>query len=226
MASLDRRNSMTLDEVGRYLRELRNLESPSQNKVCNSIITIDLAFEGTESSLSQHLSKDKWDRIRTELFDILISSFPGYWNVYEEGSLIPLELRADWPDSGYIEFCPTRSNRQSDILRADLSTIHPSIVLAMRWCWAEGQNQTTVENFKTYRESRLGDQSEEAQTVREFLDRLFETCVTEAEKSKRIAHRAWWRLSSEVSSCQDKQTVKQLKKKMLELENVWGLPSA
>jgi hypothetical protein len=226
MASLDRRNSMTLDEVGRYWRQLRNISSPSQNKVCNSIITIDLAFEGTHSSFSKHLSRDKWARIRTELFDVLLSSFPGYWNIYDANSAVQLELRGDWPEVGYIEFCPTKSNRQSDILRADLSTIHPAIILALRWCWAEGINQTNAEHFETYREATANNEGENADEVRELLDRLCEVCVDEAEKSKRIAHRAWWRLSSEVTSCVDKQILKQLKRQMSELESVWGLPTA
>lgn len=228
MASLDRRNSMTLDEVGRYWRELRTTSSPSQNKVCNSIATIDLAFDGEHSTFSKHLSRDKWERIRADLFNVLISSFPGYWNVFETDGADPLDLRtSDWPVEGYIEFCPTRSNRQSDILRSDLSALHPSIVLALRWCWAEGINHTSEKNFEAYQQSTntVEDDSQSGEEAGDFLDRLYEICVDEAVKSKRIAHRAWWRLSAEVRSCEDKAVRNQLRKQILELESVWGVPS-
>jgi len=226
MASLDRRNSLTLDEVSRYWREVRSIPSPSQNKICNSIITIDLAFEGSLSSLSKHLSRDKWARIRADFFDILISSFSGQFNLYDIGDGSPLYLGMDWPENAYIEFCPKRSNRKSDNLRAELAGLHPSIVLGLRWCWAEGRDEITKDDFDGFREAGTADESEEAQIAREFLDRLCEICVDEAEKSKRIAHRRWWRLSEEVTTCADKQTQKQIKKQMADLEYVWGMPSA
>src|SRR5262245_55001637 len=140
MGKLERRNSMTLDEVGRYWRELRGIKSPSLNKSLNSIITIDLAFEGSLSSLSKHLSKDKWERIRSDLFDVLLSSFPGSFNLYQtDGTQI--DILEDWPESAIVEFVPVLSSRKSDILRADMKRLHPAIVLGLRWCWAEGRNE-------------------------------------------------------------------------------------
>lgn len=224
MAGLERRNSMTLDEVSRYWRELRELNSPGLNKLLNSIITIDLAFEGSLSSLSKHLSRDKWERIRSDLFDVLISSFPGYFNLYDHESGELLEFRTDWPEQGMIDFYPQNSSRKSDILRADLRRLHPAIVLSLRWCWAEGRNEISEDDFEPYREASVKVDSEEAQVAREFLDRLCDICVEEAQKSKRIAHRTWWRLSSEVSTCPDKQTRNQIKKQMTELETIWGMP--
>jgi hypothetical protein len=224
MAKPERRNSMTLDEVSLYWRQLRKDGAPSLNKLCNSIITIDLAFEGSVSSLSKHLSKDKWTRIRSDLFDVLISSCPGYFIVYGEDQAVPLEPRSDWPAVGRVEFYPQKSNRKSDILNSAIGKIHPAIILSLRWCWAEGRNEINPMDFDAYHEAGRVDDSEEAQITRDFLDRLCDLCVDEARKSRRIAHRTWWRLSSEASSCPDKQTRNQIKKQMIELECIWGSP--
>ncbi|MDZ4835716.1 MAG: hypothetical protein SGJ27_18220 [Candidatus Melainabacteria bacterium] len=228
MGKLERRNSMTLDEVSVYWRELRGTRAPAtgRNRLLNSIITIDLAFEGSLSSLSKHLSQDKWERIRSDLFDVLVTSFSGYFTLHKPDTDEVLELRSDWPEEGTIEFAPKQTNRTSDILRADISRLHPSIVLSLRWVWAEGRNEITPDDFESFREASVKDESEEAAVTREFLDRLCEICVEEAKKSKRIAHRTWWRLSSEVSTCPDKQKRNQIKKQLTRLENVWGVPTS
>lgn len=226
MGKLERRNSMTLDEVSVYWRELRGTKAPGRNKLLNSIITIDMAFEeGSLSSLSKHLSKDKWERIRSDLFDVLITSFPGYFTLYHPDTDEALELKCDWPDSATIEFAPKQTNRNSDILRSDITRLHPAVVLSLRWVWADGRTEINPNDFESFREASVKDESAEAAVAREFLDRLCEICVEEARKSKRIAHRTWWRLSSEVSTCPDKQKRNQIKKQLTRLENVWGIPS-
>ncbi|MBX9666730.1 MAG: hypothetical protein K2X93_03885 [Candidatus Obscuribacterales bacterium] len=227
MGSLERRNSMILSEVSQYWRELRyGCAEPSQNKLCNSIATIDLAFSSSASALSKHLSRDKWARIRTDLFDVLVSSFPGHFLVYQADGTEAFEPQGDWPDDGLIEFFPKRSNRKSDVAREDIKKVHPAIVLSLRWSWADGRNAIDSSDFESYRDAKATDSSEEAQIAREFLDRICDICADEAEKSTRIAHRKWWRLSSEASSCPDKRTKNQLKKEMMDLENVWGVPTS
>ncbi len=225
MGKLERRNSMTLDEVSVYWRELRGTKSANRNKLINSIATIDMAFEGSLSSLSKHLSRDKWERIRSELFDVLITSFPGYFILMKPDTDEILELRSDWPDAATIEFAPKQTNRTSDILRSNITHLHPAIVLSLRWVWADGRNEISPEDFESFREAGVKEESAEAEVARAFLDRLCEMCVEEAQKSKRIAHRTWWRLSSEVSTCPDKQKRNQMKKQLMRLENVWGTPS-
>jgi hypothetical protein len=225
MGKLERRNSMTLDEVSVYWRELRGTKSANRNKLINSIATIDMAFEGSLSSLSKHLSRDKWERIRSELFDVLITSFQGYFILMKPDTEEILELKSDWPDAATIEFAPKQTNRTSDILRSNISHLHPAIVLSLRWVWADGRNEISSEDFESFREASVKEESAEAEVARAFLDRLCEMCVEEAQKSKRIAHRTWWRLSSEVSTCPDKQKRNQMKKQLVRLENVWGIPS-
>lgn len=226
MGKLERRNTMTLDEVSVYWRELRGTKAPGRNKLLNSIITIDMAFEGSLSSLNKHLSRDKWERVRTDLFDVLITSFPGSFTLHHHETDEVLEFKSDWPDEGSIEFAPKQTNRVSDILRSDITRLHPAIVLSLRWAWADGCNEISPDDFESYREAGVKDESAEAAVAREFLDRLCEICVEEAQKSKRIAHRTWWRLSSEASTCPDKQTRNQIKKQLTKLEYVWGIPSS
>ena len=226
MGKLERRNSMTLDEVSVYWRELRGTKSANRNKLINSIATIDMAFEGSLSSLSKHLSRDKWERIRSELFDVLITSFPGYFILMKPDTDEILELKSDWPG------CSPRLNSLRNKLIAHQifcartsRTCNPAIVLSLRWVWADGRNEISSEDFDSFREASVKEESAEAEVARAFLDRLCEMCVEEAQKSKRIAHRTWWRLSSEVSSCPDKQKRNQMKKQLMRLENVWGIPS-
>lgn len=66
---------------------------------------------------------------------------------------------------------------------------------------------------------------EEEHLSSEFLDRLLEICVDEAHKSMRMAHRKWWHLCSEVSMCTDKRTRNAIRKRIVQLETVWGAPA-
>src|SRR5579885_912423 len=222
MATNDRRNSMTLDEVSVYWRQLRAGETPHLNRLLNSIATIDLAFGGTLNELSKFLSAETWQLIRNELFNVLITSFPGYFLIYQEFSDTPVETAEHWPERGCVEFCPLNSKRQSDIMRSPLDKIDKTILLSLRWCSAEGRNEITPDDFKSYKELSASKNDEDALEAKQFIDRLCEVCVSEANKSRRIAHRRWWRLSSEASSCADKRKKNMIMRQMGELETIWG----
>lgn len=228
MGTVDRRNSMTLDEISLYWRKLRAGETANVNKLCNCITTVDLVFQGELSeSFSQHLSQERWTRIRNELFNFLITSFSGYFVVVPQDNDCPLDNDEDWPESGVVEFWPASSNRKTDIIRAPIEAIDPAIVLSLRWCAAEGRHQIEPDDFKAYREAENDtEDTDEASEARELIDSLCQICVDEAQKSKRIAHRTWWRLSSEASSCPDKRRRQMLKRQLGELESIWGVPSA
>lgn len=224
MAKVERRNSMTLDGVSRYWRRLRSGEAPSLVDVLNSIRTIDLAFGENLSSLTKHLSTDTWSQIRKDLYDTLLTSFPGQFLLYPVNYPYAIAPPGDWPEVGSIEFHPQKSNRKSDVLRAELESLHPMVILSLKWCFAEGKNFINPSDFQNYRESLFDIACEEEHLSSEFLDRLLAICVDEAHKSKRMAHRKWWHLSSEVSSCTDKRTRNQIRKKIVQLETVWGAP--
>ncbi|HEY9784947.1 MAG TPA: hypothetical protein V6D17_06050 [Candidatus Obscuribacterales bacterium] len=226
MANLERRSSMTLDEVSYYWRRLREAnDRPGLHKVCDSIRTLDIAFEGCASYLSHHLSSDAWSKLRDDYFDILISSFPGYFLIYSEGSNTPLDAGAPWTESGIIEFYPERANRKSDVYRGEIRRTHPAIALSLRWCLAEGRNNTRPEDFETFAaHNKACDNPEEEKAARDLIDRLFETLEDEALKSKKIAHRKWWHLFWEANACADKRQKNELRRQMCDLQTVWGAP--
>ena len=225
MARIERRNSLTLDEVSRYWRKLRSGENPDLVTILNSIRTIDLAFDTNFSSLTKHLSPDTWSRIRKDLFDILITSFEGQFLLYPNNYPYAIAPPGDWPENGNIEFHPLKSNRKSDVLRSDLESIHPQVIMSLKWCFADGRNHIHPHDFQTYRESLFDIACEEEHLSSEFLDKLLEVCVDEVNKSQRIAHRKWWHLCSEVSSCTDKRTRNTIRKLIGQLETVWGIPA-
>ncbi len=224
MGKSERRNSLTLDEASRYWRKIRSGTTPDLNKVINSITTIDIAFGENLISLTKHLTTENWSQIRKDLFDTLLTSFDGQFLLYPLNYPYAIAPPGDWPEYGYIEFHPRQSNRKSDILRANLETIHPLVLLSLKWCFAEGRNAISPRDFQNYRESLFDIACDEEHLSSEFLDRLHDICIDEAHKSRKIAHRKWWHLSSEVSSCTDKKERNLLRKQIGQLETVWGIP--
>ena len=225
MARIERRDSMNLNEVVKYWRKIRSGEAPTLVNVLNSIRTIDMAFGEQLSSLTKHLSSDTWTQIRKDLYDTLLTSFDGQFLLYPNNYPYAIAPPGDWPDDCSIEFHPLKSNRKSDVLRADIEYVHPLVVLSLKWCWAENRNVIHPHDFQSYRESLFDIACEEEHLSSEFLDKLLEVCVEEANKSMRIAHRKWWHLSSEISECTDKRTRNAIRKIIGQLETVWGAPA-
>lgn len=232
MARSERRNSMTLDEVNQYWRRLKSREErPGLLKVCNAIHTLDTALD-TEVS-AHHLSRDIWSRIRNDYFEILVSSFTGYFSVYEENSVqavaaveaVEVEGWARWPSEGVLEFFPDNVNRRDDSYRASFRNIAPPILLRFRWCHAEGRHHTVYEDFQTLMEqaNELVDEMESVQAGR-FLEKLYDASVDEAFQAKKIAHRKWWQLYYESSACNNSKRKQELRRQMINLQTVWGRP--
>ncbi|MBA3856482.1 MAG: hypothetical protein C0507_06175 [Cyanobacteria bacterium PR.3.49] len=227
MTTSERRNTMTLEDISAYWRHLRSTgERPNLHRHLESIKTIDTAFAGSAKIISHHLSHDAWCHLRDDLYDLLIASFPGYFLIYEEGSEIPKDSTAPWPNAGTVEFYPEQANRRTDVYRADLRRLHPAISLSLRWCLADNRSATKPEDFESFFNQittyETEDQAEEAKML---LDRLFAICEDEAIKSKKIAHRRWWQIESEANGTSDKRLKNELKRQLSELQMVWGAPS-
>jgi hypothetical protein len=79
----ERRNAVALDDAVRYCRRLEaNTEQPELFMLCNAIRTLDLALEGKEDSpIPMGLCVESWMKVRDSLFDVLVSSFPGRFEV-------------------------------------------------------------------------------------------------------------------------------------------------
>jgi len=226
MASPDRRRKLTIDEINEYWRRLKEgVDSPSAHKICNAIRILDLALADSESQLNHRLSKPVWSRIRDDLFDMLVSTVAGHFLVYPDYDDAPAEPGSTWPNSGTLEFYPEHVKRRDDSCQADLTRVHPAIILRFRWCFADGRQSTTPQEFESYREcaDRGEQETEEAQS---FLDELYQICAGEASKLKKIAHRKWWQLHYEASNCADRTHKTQLRKQMLNLELIWGRTSS
>lgn len=229
MATHERRRKLTIEEVNVYWRALKEgTEAPNLQRLCNAIRTLDLALGETDSALHSRLSSTAWSRERDDCFDFLLSSFAGYFVVYAEGSNTPLEAEADWPEEGgRLEFYPEMVRRRDDAFASDLGQIHSALILRLRWCFADGRQQTTPDDFTSFRECcRHYDNPEQAQEARLLLEKLYEACADEASKLKKIAHRKWWQLQSEVISCGDRRQKHRLRKQMEQLELIWGPSSS
>jgi hypothetical protein len=224
MVTTDRRRKLTIEEVNVYWRALKEgTETARLHRLCNAIRTLDLALNESEPILSSRLSHHAWSRQRDDYFDLLLSSFPGYFIVYVEESGAPMEPETQWPERGFLEFYPEMVNRRDDAYRADLQRVHKTLLLRLRWSFAEGRQHTTPEDFSLFRECiNQHDTEEDAEEAKLFLDQLYQSCAHEASKLKKIAHRKWWHLQSEVTSCKDHRQKVRLRKQMQQLELVWG----
>ncbi|HEY9714185.1 MAG TPA: hypothetical protein V6C72_12000 [Chroococcales cyanobacterium] len=218
MAGLERRKKLTIDQVNVYWRRLKDgLERPDLHMLCNAIRTLDLALAESSPPLCKRLSANVWARIRNDCFDLLVTSFPGHFIVYHSGVVV--ESGTDWPASGSLEFYPSQMKRREDSFDAELQRVHSDIIVRLRWCFAEGRNDVQPQDFTAFRHG-IADQTADEQE--QMLNELFFASSEEATKLKKIAHRQWWRLQSEVSNCADRRHKSELKKQMDQLEFVWG----
>ena len=212
MARYERRRSMPLDEAYFYCRRLElKLERPALFKVCNAIRTVDLALlpdSDTHPGVSAHISAEAWSRIRDQLFKILVTSFAGYFLVYEEGRTEPLEQGSHWPVKGYVEFYPEKILRRFETYCCELSRMDPVTLTILRWCFSQDRHNISPALFNTEPEIEL----EEDETLA-FLDRMYEICEEEASEGKKKAHRKWCQLYWEASGCPDRRVRHELQKK-------------
>lgn len=217
---------MPLDEAYFYCRRLElKLERPALFKVCNALRTVDLALspDGSDtehSVVSAHISAEAWSRIRDQLFKILLTSFPGYFLVYEEGNSEPCEPGNSWPQSGFLEFYPEKILRRFETYSSRFERIDPLTLTTLRWCYSQDRHNISPSLFNS--EPDLAGAQEEAMA---FLDRMYEICEEEAAEGKKKAHRKWWQLYWEANGCPDRRVRHELQKKMLCLQSVWGRPA-
>jgi hypothetical protein len=223
----ERRNSMTIEDISAYWRHLRCTgDKPNLHKLLESIHTIDVAFGGTVQTLSTHLSPEAWCHIRDDLFDLLLASFPGYFLVYDSGSDVPIDSLSTWPSEGIVEFYPEQANRRSDVYRAELKRLHPSIALCLRWCLADNRSTIKTEDFESFfAEMKTFNSGDDAEEARNLLEKLYAICEDEAIKSKKIAHRRWWQICSEAEACSDQRQRNELKRQLTDMQTVWGAPA-
>lgn len=223
MATVDRRRKLTIEQVNDYWRNLKEgVSRPELHTLCNAIRILDLALADTEAGICTRLSRDTWSRIRNDLFDILLSSYSGYFVIYTDGTSSPLEPGSSWPEMGLLEFYPEMVKRRDDASTGYLHNIHHSILLRLRWCFAEGRQHTTPDDFASYTQCSTSQNDDEANSAHELMNRLYETCADEANKLKKIAHRKWWQLQSEVVGCANRRRKTELRREMAQLELIWG----
>jgi hypothetical protein len=226
MATQDRRNFMALDEAYHYCRLLEaKAEAPVLYKLCAALRTVDSAVayisQGTGYG-TQGLSLRAWTEVRDALYNLVITSFAGYFLVYRDYDAAPIEPGQEWPEHGTLEFYPDSGRRRDDSYTASLEHLLPGTLTTLRWCYAEGRQQVTPADFPD--ETPATDEDDQAEPVA-LMDRLYEVCVTEATRGKKRAHERWWQLYWEANSSKDKREKSDLRKRMEELQCVWGRPS-
>ncbi len=224
MATVDRRNFMALDEAYHYCRLLESkAEKPVLYKLCAALTTVDAAVaaitEGTSYG-TRGLSLRAWTDVRDTLYNLLVTSFAGYYMVYGEYDTTPVEPGQEWPDYGRLEFYPEQARRRDDGYRSSLEHLLPETATTLRWCYAEGRQHVTPADFPS--PEPAADDEPEAVAL---MERLYEVCVTEATRGKKRAHERWWQLYWEANSSKDKREKTDLRRRMEELQCVWGRPS-
>jgi hypothetical protein len=224
MSNHERRNSIALDDALNYCRLLdTRAERPVLFKLCGAIRTLDLALAVHEGSpIPVSLSTEAWSRVRDSLYDVLISSFAGTFELYDTaGNLVP--PAGEWPSQGRIEFFPDTISRRNDSYTARIERLSPSITTALRWSFAEGRTQILPGDFDKEEQPELDETPEDA---RDLLERLYSLCEEQAHEGKKKAHRKWWQLYWEANSCPNKRQKHELQKQMVALEGIWGKPVA
>jgi hypothetical protein len=222
MSNHERRSAVALDDAFNYCRWLETKSEPPQlYKLCNAIRTLDLALAGQEDSpIPMSLCTDAWSRVRDSLFNNLVSSFAGHFEVFDSfGNQV--DTSSDWPESGTTKFFPARIARRNDGYEGRLERLAPSVVTVLRWCFAEHRQNTVPSDFDNQEEPLVDEGAEQAE---ELLDRLYQVCEEEATEGKKKAHRKWWQLYWEANSCPNKRQRHQLEKQMVALEGIWGKP--
>lgn len=223
MTNRDRRGNMALDDAYIYCRRLEyRQEKPELYTVCSALHTVDAAIATASieegKPVGPRISVDAWLRIRNNLFNFLITSFPGYFLLYKDADASPLEAGSEWPEQGMLEFFPERSRRREDSYICDLEDMEPRTLTSLRWCFAEGRQNIRPSDFE--REPVLDEEE-----VNELMGRFYEVCEEEAERGKKRAHQKWWQLYWEATSCRDAHQKRQIHKDMDRLQSVWGKPS-
>lgn len=226
MAKQERRRSMPLDEAYIYCRRLElKLERPALFKVCNAIHTVDLALSSDEelsmAGVPSHISCEAWSRVRDQLFKVLVTSFSGYFLIYDVDGVEPLENGAAWPEHGSIEFYPEKILRRFETYRSYIERLDPSMITILRWCFAQDRHNISPQLFN----AEPQEAEATAEEIVSFLDRLYEICEEEAHEGKKKAHRRWWQLYWEANGCVDRRARHELQKQMLSLQSVWGRPA-
>lgn len=223
MAKSERRKGMPLDEAYFYCRRLElKLERPALFKVCNAIRTIDLALspEAEEDTSKSHVSLEAWSQVRDQLFKILITSFAGYFLVYENGGSEPIETNDVWPENSYIEFYPEKILRRFETYKSECSRIDAPTLKTLRWCFSQDRQNISPAIFDAEK-----DELADAEEVVAFLDKMYEICEEEVSEGKKKAHRKWCQLYWEANGCRDKRVRNELQKQMANLQSVWGRPA-
>jgi hypothetical protein len=215
---------MPLDEAYFYCRRLElKLERPALFKICNAIRTVDLALLSNSDShpvVSASISAEAWSSIRDQLFKLLVTSFSGYFLVYDEEHAEPLESGSPWPEKGHIEFYPERILRRFETYTSTFDRMDPVTLGILRWCFAQDRHDISPALFNSEPELDL-----EEEGAMSLLDRMYEICEEEAAEGKKKAHRKWCQLYWEASGCPDRRLRHELQKKMLCLQSVWGRPA-
>lgn len=226
MTNHERRNSIALDEAYYYCRRLETkAERPEMFTLCNAIRTLDLALQShDESPMPLSLCTEAWSRVRDSLFNFLVCSFPGYFEIFDADDPLPVTPGNDWPEFGTIDFYPESSQRKVDSYAARLDRLSPSVMNPLRWAFADGRQQVAPVDFDDNPASQAPVDSELQEQATEFLARLYEVCEEEASEGKKKAHRKWWQLYWEADSCPNKREKHELQKQMVALQSIWGRP--
>ena len=227
MSSPERRNSIALDEAYFYCRELQSGRTqPNLYKVCNAIGTLDLALENPHIGATPvTLTKEAWQKIRDDLFDILVSSFGGYFMVYATTSEASSD-ESQWPATGILEFYPENAGRKNDSYSGAIERMATNVVTPLRWKYAQGEQNITPTDFTSKPEPLPNEElsAAEAESAASLLSKFYEICEEQASEGKKKAHRKWWQLYWEANACPNKRLKHELRKEMLALQSIWGKP--
>ncbi len=211
---MDRREKLALDESYRYYRDLdRGENAPELYKLVKCFKTVSAALKVADGDHFK-LTKQLWRRMQQALFDRLITSFPGYVLVTDEGGnqIMP---KTDFPDGGMVEFHPEGCRRADDVFRMEIKHLYPATQYRLSHAWKARGAMVRPADFGGPQCGEHGCFLKPVLLGQEVLNE-------ESAAGKQQAYHEWWDLywQAYCTSSRQEQTI--IYRRMDELEQVWG----
>lgn len=216
MARIDRRSKLALDESYRYYRHLEKGEEPRLFELTRSLCTLSHALYFAETGEFK-LTRQLWRRLQQALFDRLISSFSGRFNLLDsEGTVI--DFGREIPEGGYLSFRAAGCKRIEDTTHIEISRLYPKTFHVISKVWKEGRRKISPRDFEG-----IPDCDEHSGVcMMKPIVVGHETLHQESRTGKQEAYHKWWELYWQAYCTPNRNERTVLYKHMLEIETVWG----
>lgn len=216
MAKIERRERMALDRAYEVYRKAIQADVPSDlYSVVEALKTVQNAIDACRRGHTK-LTGRLWRKIQQALYDRLITGFPSYVVVHQEGGKL-LEARKPLPQRGFLELHPEGLKRNDDFFRIDFTDLHELTLSKLSKVLQESGPSIRTEDFLAL-SVECTDACPLPPTVVFGHERLYQ----EAIEARRQAYHEWWDLYWRAYCTPDPQERTSVQQAMVSLESVWG----